>query len=429
MSPPRWRPLPSLAGLDARIRGITHQARGVLFLLICAADADGVVHHAGDPDAVDALAGPDAGACLTELLAFDLAVIDDGDLVLPDVPRWQAEHAPGSAPAVSTNPAPVAREAVAEGGEVDRRTASRRLQKQWTKRGLKDADSKVRWLSSESGRAYLEESGIPVALATAIAHGDATPTATPPATPRHPVAEGGATPPATPPATPGFPSHSPSGEKSERERGEEKARGRATPTATPAVIGATPERHPYATPGAPPASDRGGPRHGATPSEPSPTPSPKVPEGSTDEVLHDLAQRSEGGFSVSGSVDQREAVVAALLAAGVDLDAAGAALQRPWEVWPRWARIAEQRHVSVAQLAGKAPYACAGVAELVAYVRAQGAAPISVSTVPSIEETAARVRAEDAERAAIAKNPPRPPSFSEVFKGRFQGGATEARDG
>lgn len=409
MSPPRWRPLPSHAAFDPRVRHVSDAACRVWFLLVCVSDVDGVIRDTGmlsTGEVVSALAdleGGRAAGVLDELTHAGLVSLDDGEILVPDVPRWQAEHAPRSSAAAAPNPAPSPRQHTAE--DMDRREATKRLGARWSDRKIKSPEARVAWLQSEAGRSYLDKAGISLALATAIATG-----VTAPVTGDVTGVTGGVTAVTetvtagvTEAVTAGSPSHSPSGEKIGENRGEERARGPVTGAVTAPVTG---DRSGVTATVTARVTDRGGPRHGATPSEPSPTPSSKVPEGSVEEVLHDLVQRSEGGFSVSGSVDQREAVVAALLAAGVDLDATGAALARPWDVWPRWARIAEQRCVSVAQLAGRAPFACEGVAELVAYVRAQGAEAISTSTIPGVEETAAREKALRLRREAIRKGPP-----------------------
>ena len=57
---PRWRPLPTTAGLDARLRCASHGARGVFLLLACAADTSGTVLASGSmlsEETVDAIAG------------------------------------------------------------------------------------------------------------------------------------------------------------------------------------------------------------------------------------------------------------------------------------------------------------------------------------------------------------------------------------
>ena len=160
------------------------------------------------------------------------------------------------------------------------------------------------------------------------------------------------------------------------------------------------------------APERSVPRHGDLPQSPS-SPSKASPsEGDTrsdGELLHDLEQRAAGGFSASGSTDQREAVAVALRASGLSLSALADALKDPARVWPRWERVVAQRCISAAMLAGKAPYDCAGVAELVAFVRAQGAAPVDSGGIvlPTLEETEARVAREREARKRILEGPPR----------------------
>lgn len=355
---PRWRPLPSLAALDARIRGVSHEARGVFMLLVCSSDVDGVVRYAGPVrHAVDALAGESASISLDELVEAQLVDIDcEGELVLPDVPRWQGENAP-LAPSRRA-PEPSTRddhdEATDDASPLDRRTAGRRLAKQWTRRGLKDTDAKLRWLSTEQGRAYLETSGITFDLARAIAAGDATPPATPPATlsatPRHPAAPESATP--------------------------RPSVGEAPDTAPPSIG----------------ESSR-----------------------SFSSLLFDLAKQSDGRFAMAGSVDQQEDVATVFRESGLSDEALLSALRCPSKALAGFEMVTRNNFVSVAMLAGKrgadGRHPCDAAHSLVAYVRAQAAAPIEepygMASVPTVEETraanAGRLERQKRGREVVAK--------------------------
>ena len=351
---PRWRPLPSLAALDARIRGVSHEARGVFMLLVCSSDVDGVVRYAGPVrHAVDALAGESASISLDELVEAQLVDIDcEGELVLPDVPRWQAENAP-LAPSRRA-PEPSTRddhdEATDDASPLDRRTAGRRLAKQWTRRGLKDTDAKLRWLSTEQGRAYLETSGITFDLARAIATGDATPPATLNATPRHPAAPESATP--------------------------RPSVGEAPDTAPPSIG----------------ESSR-----------------------SFSSLLFDLAKQSDGRFAMAGSVDQQEDVATVFRESGLSDEALLSALRCPSKALAGFEMVTRNNFVSVAMLAGKrgadGRHPCDAAHSLVAYVRAQAAAPIEepygMASVPTVEETraanAGRLERQKRGREVVAK--------------------------
>lgn len=173
MTPPRWRPLPSLVGLDPRVRHVSDDARGVWFLLVCASDVDGVISAGGEgmipSDVVRAIAGCSrADVILDELTRAGLVEIDvDGELILPDVPRWQAEHAPRGAQARAT--APDQRSALEEARAPERRALANRLVARWSERGLKDAAARLAWIDSDVGRTYLAERGIDLDAAREIA--------------------------------------------------------------------------------------------------------------------------------------------------------------------------------------------------------------------------------------------------------------------
>jgi hypothetical protein len=412
---PRWRPLPSLAALDARIRGVSHEARGVFMLLVCSSDVDGVVRYAGPVrHAVDALAGESASISLDELVEAQLVDIDcEGELVLPDVPRWQAENAP-LAPSRRA-PEPSTRddhdEATDDASPLDRRTAGRRLAKQWTRRGLKDTDAKLRWLSTEQGRAYLETSGITFDLARAIATGDATPPATPPATlsatPRHPAAPESATPNATPPAALGSPPVPPSGEKTREEQRKALSTASARDATPPATLSATP-RHPAAPESATPRPSVG---------EAPDTAPPSIGESSRSfsSLLFDLAKQSDGRFAMAGSVDQQEDVATVFRESGLSDEALLSALRCPSKALAGFEMVTRNNFVSVAMLAGKrgadGRHPCDAAHSLVAYVRAQAAAPIEepygMASVPTVEETraanAGRLERQKRGREVVAK--------------------------
>lgn len=112
---------------------------------------------------------------------------------------------------------------------------------------------------------------------------------------------------------------------------------------------------------------------------------------------------------MGGPIDDQDAVASALMDSGLSIDEITTALRKPWEIWPRWERVVSQRRVSVAMLARGGSHPGEAIEQLVAFVRAQGAAPVDSGGIvlPTLEETEARVAREREIRRRIAEGPPR----------------------
>lgn len=112
---------------------------------------------------------------------------------------------------------------------------------------------------------------------------------------------------------------------------------------------------------------------------------------------------------MGGPIDDQDAVASALMDSGLSIDEITTALRKPWEIWPRWERVVSQRRVSVAMLARGGSHPGEAIEQLVAFVRAQGAAPVDSGGIvlPTLEETEARVAREREARKKIFEGPPR----------------------
>lgn len=406
MTIPRWRPLPSLVALDARVRGVSHEARGVFMLLVCASTVDGVVRFAGPVSrAVDALAGEGAGSKLDELVDAQLVEIDvEGELVLPDVPRWQAEHAPRSvAEGLERRATPQAERRPAEASPapstLDRRTASKRLSVQWGRRNLRTPEDRERWLNSESGRSYLETSGISLALATAIATGC-----------QHPVSSDASTPPAVVSAGASSDASTPSAAvlpRSPSPEGEERSAYKNTPNPARTSDASEPSARASARQQAAASADT----HGVS------TDSGEGGDCSSVEYLFRLASDSDGRFVTSGSPDQQEAVAAVFRRSGLSSETLLRGLRRPSEALVGVDMVTSRDLVSVTMLAGRrasdGAFPCTLAHSLVAWVRAQSEPKVSAelaNAVRAAEETRAYIaplqehakRAKESVKAAVA---------------------------
>lgn len=387
-----WWKCPSGLACDPRFASLSLDAGGLLLRLLDAADGTGEV-KTGTMEALDAAAALSGGAArdrvaaaFSDLLGVGILSESDGALVIDF--RWPEEARPSPNPAPRPSE-PASASPARPAAEVDRRTATKRLAAQWSKRGLKDADARTRWLSSEAGRSYLDASNISLALATAIATGDvseAVSGVSAGVSDGVSADSGGVSGAVSGVSAAGFPPVPPSGERdgenSEKPRHQTPARD-----VSASVSASVSTRVSADTSG---VSGGGG----------------EVPD---QEFIFGLARESDGHFVTSGGSDQVDAVAAVFAESGVDREALLSALRRPTDALPGVKMVAAGNIVSVAMLAGKydgSGFPCTLARSLVAYARAQAAPVESTSTIPDAEETMAREKALRLRREAIRNGPP-----------------------
>ena len=402
-----WWKCPSGQACDPRWASLSIAERGLLWSLLDAADGSGEVPVGALSAYQTALAvsgRSDEGlveAALMELLRLGLVTENDGALVF-DLRGTEDSDAPPQKPqprTPSTTPAAA--------GPIDRRTAMKRLHFQWTKRGLRAPEDRVRWLSTEEGRKYLEASGISRELAASIAAGDVSAvsagvsdTVSADAEPVSADASG-----AVSGLSATVPPRTPSPERSERKR-ERNSPNPARAGDVSAVSAGVSDTVSADVQTAASADTQGV--------------STDVGEGgeaSLSEYLFGLARDSEGGFVTSGSVDQQEAVADVFRRSGLDAGSLLGALRRPSEALAGVDMVTSRNLVSASMLAGRrspdGTYPCTLAHSLVAWARTQSEPKTSAELANAervAEETRAYIgpireqgkRAKESMKAAVA---------------------------
>ena len=161
-----WLQFVRSAGLDPRVRGASHGARGVWVLLLCATNDSGdVVGSAaqGWREIVDAVAGTGASEHLQELRDKGLVLCDVGDarLHLPHVIEWRDACLSGAprAPVHEVERQVTLAESATKPRRTDDRAVVQRLGALWSKAGADTLDARMAWLDSPAGAAFIAREG------------------------------------------------------------------------------------------------------------------------------------------------------------------------------------------------------------------------------------------------------------------------------